>query len=97
MFKAYDNGFSITFENGYTVFVQWGKDYSSVDGKLNPYECGLSKCYSAEVIIENAFNEVVPPSRFLDREYVIYNDDLSLGYMTPEEVAEILDIISKVP
>jgi hypothetical protein len=98
MFKAAANqGFSMTFENGNTVSVQWGpgnycdaRHSARVDAPMN-LESGFWESGSAEVAAWNADKEWhnfgTCPDTGLDQAQV-------QGWRTPAQVAEFIAFVS---
>lgn len=87
MFRSTNNkGFQITFENGWTISVQFG--YGSYCGNHHHpdgYKCSTNNivtCPDAEIAIWDK-----------DGEWYNFGDDTVKGYCTPDEVA---DWITKV-
>ena len=86
MFRINDNkGFSITFDNGYTVSVQFGSgNYSSnynlsmLDNMGKPMAAGLAE------------TALLDPNG----DFVAYKDDDVQGYQTPQDVLELLNYAS---
>jgi hypothetical protein len=79
MFKATENkGFQITFNNGYTISVQFGKG-NYCDNRLKENSDFITSCKNAEVAIWNENNsedmEIIP-------------------FQTAEEVAKIIETYS---
>ena len=84
-----NKGFGITFQNGFTISVQWGtfnycekKNLETDIGeemKTNRWE---SK--NAEIAIFNKDNEMVS----------IGNHDEVIGWLSPDEVAKVISIVS---
>ena len=87
MFEITDNkGFRITFDNGYTVSVQFGAgNYSS--NRAETYTTSMNKPMSAEL----AETALLDP----DGNFVAYEGDDVQGYRTPEQVLALLEYASK--
>jgi hypothetical protein len=91
-FKSCENkGFQITFENGWTVSVQWGKgnycdrrDYSMFSLET---EQGIVECANAECAVWDADGEWLPLSD---------GDDV-IGWQTPDEVAALIARVAAFP
>jgi hypothetical protein len=89
MFKISDNkGFQITFDNGYTVSVQFGAGNYS-----NNYD----------LRIMDYIDKAVPPSRTAETaliapngNFVEYKGDDVQGRQTPEDVLELLNYAAKL-
>lgn len=88
MFKAGEKGFQITFENGYTVSVQFGignycenRSYASFPNySVADREAGERGSRDAEVAVWNAAGEWESLSE----------NDTVIGWQSPEEVLAIL-------
>jgi len=79
MFKATENkGFQITFNNGYTISVQFGKG-NYCDNRLKNNNDFITSCKNAEVAI---WSEINPE----DMEII--------AFQTAEEVAKIIETYS---
>jgi Flp pilus assembly protein TadG len=87
MFRITDNkGFQITFDNGYTVSVQFGPgNYSS--NRVETYTTSMNKPQSAEL----AETALLDP----DGNFVKYKGDDVQGYRTAEQVLALLQYASK--
>jgi hypothetical protein len=91
MFKSTSNkGFQITFANGYTVSVQWGNgnycEKKQYGGYGEEMKHQVWESPNAEVAVWDKNGDWVRPAGI--------NDDVK-GYQTPEEVAEIIEKVSK--
>ena len=82
MFRINDNkGFQITFNNGYTVSVQFGPgNYSS------NYTLSMLDNMGKPMTANSAETALVDP----DGNFVAYKDDDVQGYQTPNDVLELL-------
>ena len=87
MFEITDNkGFRITFDNGYTVSVQFGAgNYSS------NYNLDILASHNKPMSAELAETALLDP----DGNFVPYAGDDVQGYRTPEQVLELLQYASK--
>lgn len=84
-------GFHMTFENGYTVSVQWGAG-NYCDNHF-PDDCDFTfskdaASDTAEVAIWGENGEFIDPQMFF--KYEISSDGAVAGWLTPGEVAELL-------
>lgn len=89
MFKITDNkGFHITFENGYTVSVQFGAGNYS-----DNYSLGIMDYYGKPVPPSSTAETALigPNGGFVD-----YNDDLVQGRQSPEDVLKLLNYASSI-
>lgn len=88
-------GFYMTFENGLTVSVQWGAgnycdNHSPED---NDFRCSKdAKSSDAEVTVIYK-GEPLDPCKFTN-DPEVSGDGMVSGFLTPEQVAEILYIAS---
>lgn len=88
MFRINDNkGFKITFDNGYTVSVQFGPgnygsnyNLSMLDNIGKPMTAGLAE------------TALLDP----DGSFVAYKDDDVQGYQTPQDVLALLNYASQL-
>ena len=88
MFRITDNkGFQITFDNGYTVSVQFGPGNYSSNYNLSMLE-NMGKPMTANTV-ETA---LIAP----DGSFVAYKDDDVQGYQDAAGVLELLDYASKL-
>ena len=86
-----NKGFGMTFDNGFTISVQWGtENYCEhrnldidFDDLPNPKENNRWESRSAEIAV---FNDkgIVPVGEY---------DDV-IGWLTPNEVAKVIEIVS---
>lgn len=83
MFRITDNkGFQLTFDNGYTVSVQFGPgNYGS--NRAETYSTSMNVPMTATL----AETALIAP----DGSFVAYKDDDVQGYQTPEDVLELLN------
>lgn len=88
-------GFMLTFENGYTVSVQWGKaNYCDNRNKesLSRSDMGFVQSNTAEIMVWKTDSlKDVDASIFAPKGYDSY--DTVLGYLTVEQVVEVLNNI----
>ena len=83
MFRINDNkGFSITFDNGYTVSVQFGPGNYSSNYNLSMLD-NMGKPMTAAL----AETALLDPNG----DFVAYKDDDVQGYQTPQDVLELLN------
>ena len=88
MFRINDNkGFSITFDNGYTVSVQFGPGNYSSNYNLSMLE-NINKPMTAGL----AETALIAP----DGSFVAYKEDDVQGYQDAAGVLELLDYASKL-
>ncbi len=88
MFRITDNkGFQITFDNGYTVSVQFGPGNYSSNYNLSILE-NMGKPMTA-TLVETA---LISPGG----DFVAYKDDDVQGYQDAASVLELLDYASKL-
>ncbi len=90
MFTSCDNsGFHITFENGWTVSVQWSPGnycehhWANIDGKQ--HEVALWKSADAEIA---AWDK--------DNDWYDFGDDTVKGYLKADEVLEFMNKIANL-
>ena len=90
-----NHGFTMTFENGYTISVRWGWG-NYCDNRL-----GASRNPSAPPECENCETAVFTP----DGEFISIEEYSKMGidtydevfpYQTPEQVLELMNLISKL-
>ena len=90
---TYNKGFHITFKNGVTVSVQWGywnycENYNKAEVEnANMLDSIDSKDAEIAVWDKN--------STWILKKYAPYNDDDVMGYVTPEQVLDIMNWASK--
>ena len=81
-------GFHVTFDNGYTVSVQFGPGNYG-DNRYAPRgaerECGIMGSRTAEVAVWDRLGTI------------LFDDQLEKGYVSPEDVAKLLYDISRLP
>lgn len=82
MFNHCPNGFHMTFENGYTISVQWGPG-NYCDNRSAHYGEAKSVSKTAEVAVWNSADEWVKLGD---------NDDV-LGWVTTDRVLEIMNAV----
>lgn len=89
-------GFQITFENGYTVSVQFGYwNFCSCQAilpenalkKKAPYEIN-TECHDAEVAVLSPKGTLV--------EMIEFDGDVVAGYYTPEMVADLIETVRRM-
>ena len=89
MFKLGNSGYSMTFENGYTVSVRWHKCINYVTGRtVGPMERAeieaiATDSIDAEVAVLDGAGE------FLKTPF--NEDDTVIGYSTPDDVLKIME------
>lgn len=83
-----NKGFSMTFENGLSISVQWGT--SNYCEKQHSFEYGIEmkkntwKSYDAEIAVITK-----------DRKFVgIAEDDCVIGWLSTDRVAKYIEIVS---
>ena len=81
------NGFQITFENGYTVSVQFG------EGNYCSFE-STKECKNAEVALISPDGWLMDLSGKFD--WWSFTDEVN-GYTTPDEVAELIAYAQALP
>ena len=86
MFRSTQNqGFQITFENGWTISVQFGtSNYCSRRYSDTEYGKSIIESPNAEIAIWDK-----------NGEWYNFGSDEVKGYCTPDEVAEWIDKVSK--
>lgn len=93
MLRATNNkGFSLTFENGFTISVQFGygnycDNGHHPDGFEFSKKQDVTQSSNAEIAIWDADGEW----------YVFLNGDTVMGYCSANDVAEWIDKVSKLP
>ena len=90
MFRITDNrGFQITFDNGYTVSVQFGPGNYSSNYNLSmlPWD-NMGKPMTAN----SAETALIAP----DGSFVAYKDDDVQGYQSVADVLELMNYASKL-
>ena len=88
MFRINDNkGFQITFDNGYTVSVQFGPGNYSSNYNLSMLD-NINKPMTATL----AETALIDPNG----DFVAYKDDDVQGYQSTADVLELLDYASKL-
>ena len=88
MFKSCENkGVQITFDNGWTISVQWGKG-NYCDRRFSmETEQGIVECKNAEVAVWDADGVWLPMSD---------GDDV-IGWQTPDDIAALIARVSAFP
>lgn len=92
-----NKGFHTTFENGYTVSVQWGA------GNYCDNYFPKDKDFSCKKPAESNTAEVAafdPRDEFVDLFKVcpdLHTDGIVAGYLTPEEVLAFMNRIAALP
>ena len=98
MFKLGNSGYSMTFENGYTVSVRWHKCINYVTGRIvGPMEPGLPGLASWRAEIEAIATDSIDAEvavldgagEFLKTPF--NEDDTVIGYSTPDDVLKIME------
>ena len=87
-----NKGFGITFDNGFTISVQWGTENYCEHRNLdidfedlpNPKEENRWESRNAEIAVFDKDGEIVSVGE---------NDDV-IGWLTPNEVAKAIEIVS---
>lgn len=94
MFKITDGkGFHITFENGWTVSVQFG--YVSYCDNYGSEELGLAfMARETQPVIESKTAEIAAWDINKKWHRFEENEDVVLGYQTPKEVLEFINLIA---
>ena len=75
-----NKGFQLTFQNGWTISVQWGKGNYCSNRNLEIKDESMLEAKSAEIAIWDINNE----------SYKI-NGDLVVGWVTTDKVAEWIE------
>ena len=75
-----NKGFQLTFQNGWTISVQWGKGNYCSNRNLEIKDESILEAKSAEIAIWDINN----------KSYEI-NGDLVVGWVTTDKVAEWID------
>ena len=97
MFKLGNNGYSMTFENGYTVSVRWHKCWNYVTGRTLDtryvYDKGSSWHVEMEAMATNSVDAEVAvmdaAGKFLKTPF---NDtDTVIGWQSPNQVMKIME------
>jgi len=86
------NGFQITFQNGYTVSVQFGR-YNYCSNQGNETE-PLTHCEDAEVALVHPNGWLIDLFGKLD--WWNYNETVN-GYTTPDQLAELIAYAQALP
>lgn len=94
MFETRNNGFWITFDNGFRVSVQFG--YSNYCENRDDTVTTHTMCKNAEIAVFDPKEDFVPlGNRYSVREGISSVDvDNVFGWVSPEEVAGLLMIVS---
>ena len=87
-----NKGFGITFQNGFTISVQWGTEnyceHKNLDIDFedlpNPKEENRWESRNAEIAVFDKDGEIVSAGEY---------DDV-IGWLTPDEVAKAIEIVS---
>lgn len=92
-------GFHMTFENGLTISVQWGAgnycdNYFPKDRDFTCSKDASSR--TAEVAVFDSSDEFIDPQKFME-ESIIKGDEQVVGYLTADQVAQIIYNVSKYP
>ena len=89
MFKLGINGFSMTFENEYSVSVRWHKCTNYVTGRVMRFST-LSEIESmAEDSIDAEVAVLDPESNFIMTPFNEY--DTVIGFTSPKDVLKIME------
>ena len=91
MFRINDNkGFQITFDNGYTVSVQFGPGNYGSNRQLDP----MTRDYADN----NGLSATTVETALMnpEREFVSYKDDDVQGYQNVNDVLELINFASKL-
>ena len=88
MFQLENNGYNMTFENGYTVSVRWHKCINYITGRTvgcstAAMEAMATDSMDAEVAVLDAAGE------FLETPF--NEDDTVIGYQRPDDVLKIME------
>ena len=97
MFKLGNNGYSMTFENGYTVSVRWHKDGNYVSGRAAYARYVLGESSSRHVEMEAMATDSVDAEvavidaagEFLKTPF--NNTDTVIGWQSPNQVLKIME------
>jgi hypothetical protein len=91
--STFNKGFQMTFENGWTISVQWGARNYCENNNFQEYDRDewtkrdpMYDCNNAEVAIWRKED---------DKWYTFENGDTVKGWSTPDEVAELINKVSK--
>ena len=87
-----NKGFGITFDNGFTISVQWGIENYCENRNLdidfedlpNPKEVNRWESRNAEIAVFDKDGEIIQAGK----------DDHVIGWLTPNEVAKAIEIVS---
>jgi len=92
MLKATQNkGFSLTFENGLTISVQFGTmNYCERKNNFSPYKSEMS---NGQDVIESENAEIAIWDK--DNNWFDFGSDTVKGYCSTNEIAEWIEKISK--
>ena len=85
-----NKGFGITFQNGFTISVQFGTEnyceHKNLDIDFedlpNPKEKNRWESRNAEIAV------------YKDEKFIDIGDDTVIGWLTPDEVAKAIEIVS---
>lgn len=91
MFRINDNkGFQITFDNGYTVSVQFGPGNYGSNRQLDP----MTRDYTDN----NGLSATTVETALMnpEGEFVSYKDDDVQGYQNVNDVLELINFASKL-
>jgi len=94
------NGFHITFENGYTLSIQW-KSGNYCENYYNDDFCNRTRNPSkdAEIAILDPFGELLDEDTF--NKYLPENlqgdFDNVCGYVTPEDALYVMNQVANIP
>ena len=91
--SGYNKGFRMTFENGFSISVQWGTmNYCEKkdDGDFNESsKHDFWSSNSAEIAVFNKEGGMVPIAG-----YILENTDVVSGWLSTNQVAKVIAIIS---
>jgi hypothetical protein len=90
-------GFFITFENGYSLSVQWG--YGNYCANRHEYDSGGDYVDNQRVLGEEGSNTaeiaiINPDGDMNGKALGIFDGDDVEGYCTPERVLEVMNLIA---
>jgi len=82
-----NQGFSITFSNGWTISVQFGAGHYCQARNSDVLLGGRHSSSNAEVAILNPSNDFIQPEGF-------YGDGCVMGWISPEDVSRLIQWVS---
>ena len=81
-----NKGFGMTFDNGFTISVQWGTENycekKSFNTDTDPVDPHRWESLSAEIAI------------YKDQKFIDVGDDQVIGWLSPDEVAKVIEIVA---